>query len=214
MSSKSGEHTSAQTPGELTPGANQASAELRAYLKSAELEFEEPTTGTFAITVPGEHRLKTTVSIVISPHGASLNAFIVRNPDENHTTVYRWLLERNRRIYALAYAADQFGDIYLVGKFPHSSINATELDRIFGSVAENSDGMFDHLLELGFKTSIQREWKWRLSRGESTRNLAAFTHLKPSDTDGDGNTNANGTATNEALTTDGSWDSVPDKPTN
>lgn len=181
-----------------TPAAQAASAELRDYLSGAELEYEEPVPGTFAVTVPGEHRLKTTVSIVISAHGASLNAFVVRNPDENHLTVYRWLLERNRKIYALAYASDQFGDIYLVGKFPHSSMNPDELDRIFGSVAENSDGMFDHLLELGFKTSIQREWAWRLSRGESTRNLAAFEHLKP-------NEGASGQDT-------GSWDSLPTDP--
>lgn len=157
-----------------------SSTELRNYLHSVDLEYEEPTPGTFAITVPGEHRLKTTVSIVIGIHGISLNAFIVRNPDENHLGVYHWLLERNRRIYGLAYAIDKFGDIYLVGKFPHSAMTEGELDRIFGSVAENSDGMFDHLLELGFASSIKREWRWRLSRGESTRNLAAFTHLKPS----------------------------------
>lgn len=181
-----------------TPDAARASTELREYLNAAELEFEEPSEGTFAITVPGEHRLKTTVSVVVGAHGVSLNAFVVRNPDENHTVVYRWLLERNRKIYALAYASDQFGDIYLVGKFPHSSMNPDELDRIFGSVAENSDGMFDHLLELGFKTSIQREWAWRLSRGESTRNLAAFEHLKPSE-------NATGQNT-------GSWDSLPADP--
>lgn len=186
-----------------------AAAALRGYLQVVELEFEEPTPGTFAITVPGEHRLKTTVSIVIGTHGVSLNSFIVRNPDENHQGVYRWLLERNRRIYGVAYAADQFGDIYLVGKFPHSAMNDQELDRIFGSIAENSDGMFDHLLELGFKSSIEREWKWRLARGESTRNLAAFTHLKPVEPD----ELAPGAAPKPDPEPAGSWDSIPAKST-
>lgn len=189
-------------PKPQTTAAKQASTKLRDYLMETELEFEEPAPGTFAVTVPGEHRLKTTVSIVVGAHGVSLNAFVVRNPDENHLTVYRWLLERNRKIYALAYASDQFGDIYLVGKFPHSSMNPEELDRIFGSIAENCDGMFDHLLELGFKTSIQREWAWRLSRGESTRNLAAFTHLKPDAP----------VYPEEDDAPPGSWDSVPTPP--
>jgi hypothetical protein len=58
-------------------------------------------------------------------------------------------------------------------------VDEDELDRIFGSVLEYADGTFNTLLELGFGSSITREWQWRLSRGESTRNLEAFQHLKP-----------------------------------
>ena len=32
----------------------------------------------------------------------------------------------------------------------------------------------------GFATAIRKEWEWRLSRGESTRNLEAFEALRPS----------------------------------
>jgi hypothetical protein len=35
------------------------------------------------------------------------------------------------------------------------------------------------VLELGFASSIRKEWEWRLSRGEPTYNLAAFPHLAP-----------------------------------
>ncbi|NED67276.1 YbjN domain-containing protein, partial [Streptomyces sp. SID10244] len=38
-------------------------------------------------------------------------------------------------------------------------------------------GDFNTLLEIGFLASIQREWAWRVSRGESLRNLLAFEHL-------------------------------------
>jgi hypothetical protein len=37
-----------------------------------------------------------------------------------------------------------------------------------------SDEWFDKALELGFRTSIEREWDWRVKRGESLRNLEAF----------------------------------------
>ena len=57
------------------------------------------------------------------------------------------------------------------------SVTDDELDRVLGQVLEAADGDFNTLLELGFATSIRREWAWRVSRGESTRNLAAFTHL-------------------------------------
>ena len=147
------------------------------YLDANEIENERPDDTTFVVVLPGEHRLKTNVSIVIGDHSVSINAFIVRNPDENHEAVYAWLLKRNRRMYGVSYAIDHLGDVYLVGKVALDSINDFELDRLLGTILENSDGAFDYLLEMGFRTAIRREWQWRLSRGESTRNLAAFTHL-------------------------------------
>ena len=147
------------------------------YLDTNEIENERPDDTTFVAVLPGEHRLKTNVSIVVGDHSVSINAFIVRNPDENHEAVYAWLLKRNRRMYGVSYAIDHLGDVYLVGKVALDSINDFELDRLLGTILENSDGAFDYLLEMGFRTAIRREWQWRLSRGESTRNLAAFTHL-------------------------------------
>jgi hypothetical protein len=44
-------------------------------------------------------------------------------------------------------------------------------------VLEAADGDFNTLLELGFATSIRREYEWRVSRGESLANLKAFEHL-------------------------------------
>ena len=150
---------------------------IRRYLGEGEIEFEEPVVGTFVLVLPGEHRLKTTVLLTIGQHAMSINSFVVRNPDDNHVAVYRWLLERNLRIYGVGYAVDHLGDVYLAGKTPLHAINDSELDRLLGSILENSDGAFDHLLELGFSSAIKREWAWRISRGESTKNLAAFAHL-------------------------------------
>jgi hypothetical protein len=150
---------------------------IATYLTDNEIEYERADERTFAVVLPGEHRLRTTVSLVVGDYSLSVNAFVVRNPDENHEQVYRWLLRRNQRLYAVSYAIDHLGDVYLVGKVSLSSVSTSELDRLFGTILENSDGVFDYLLELGFETAIRREWKWRLDRGESTRNLAAFKHL-------------------------------------
>ena len=46
-----------------------------------------------------------------------------------------------------------------------------------GVVLDASDGAFNELLALGFLESMKKEWAWRISRGESTRNLDAFRHL-------------------------------------
>ena len=97
-----------------------------------------------------------------------------RRPDENFEGVYRWMLERNMKTYAVAYALDAMGDIYLEGKLPLDAVTREEVDRLLGAVLEHADGAFNTLLELGFATSIRKEWEWRTSRGESTRNLEAF----------------------------------------
>ena len=60
---------------------------------------------------------------------------------------------------------------------PRHAVTADELDRVLGSVLEAADGDFNTFLELGFASSIRREYAWRTQNGESTANLAAFEHL-------------------------------------
>ena len=54
-----------------------------------------------------------------------------------------------------------------------------EIDRILGCVLTYSDDNFDRALELGFTGSIQREWDWRVKRGESLANLQPFARILP-----------------------------------
>jgi hypothetical protein len=91
--------------------------------------------------------------------------------------VYRFLLQRNARLYGVAYMVDRTGDIHLVGRAPLGAVTTPEVDRLLGQVLEAADGDFNTLLELGFASSIRREYAWRTSRGESVANLKAFAHL-------------------------------------
>jgi hypothetical protein len=150
---------------------------VEAALEDAELEWESPEPGAYVVKLPGTRKLSTTLSLRIGRHALSLNAFVVRHPDENEAGVHRWLLERNLKLYGVAYAVDRLGDIYLAGKVPLAAVTPDELDRLLGSVLEAADGDFNTLLELGFASAIRKEYAWRVSRGESTRNLEAFTRL-------------------------------------
>ena len=150
---------------------------LEQALDAAGLPFERIDRQTFVVDLAGVHKLKTTVSLSLGQHALTVNAFVARRPDENAEAVYRWLLERNRRMYAVAFAVDHLGDIYLTGRLPLTSVAPDELDRVLGCVLEYADGSFNTILELGFPTAIRREWRWRTSRGEPTANLAAFAHL-------------------------------------
>ncbi|WP_328669807.1 YbjN domain-containing protein [Streptomyces sp. NBC_00328] len=154
-----------------------AASIIERVLTEAELEWESPDAGSYVVKLPGTRKLSTTVSLIVGKHSLSLNAFVIRHPDENHEAVHRWLLGRNLKLYGVAYAVDSLGDVYLVGKLPLTAVTPEEVDRLLGSVLEAADGSFNTLLELGFASSIRKEYAWRVSRGESTRNLDAFTHL-------------------------------------
>ena len=146
------------------------------FLQFQHLDFEA-NGNTFLVTLKGEKKLQTHCALVVGDHSLSINAFVIRKPDENEAAVHHWCMSKNAGMYGLAFAINTLGDIYLVGRLPLDAVNEKELDRILGSVLQYSDSSFNHLLELGFADAIRREWAWRVSRGESLANLEAFSHL-------------------------------------
>lgn len=152
-------------------------AVITATLDERELRYQRKGPGAFFVTLPGVKKLATNCWLVVGRHALVIEAFVCRRPDEAHEQVYRFLLRRNAKLYGVHYSIDDAGDIYLVGRLGHSAITPDELDRLLGQVLEAADGDFNTLLELGFASSIRREWRWRVSRGESLANLKEFEHL-------------------------------------
>jgi Putative bacterial sensory transduction regulator len=151
-------------------------ATVEKFLTDQQIDFEK-NGNAFLVTLPGEKKLQTHCALVIGDHSLSINAFVIRKPDENEAAVHHWCMSKNASMYGLAYAINELGDIYLVGRLPLDAVNPQELDRVLGSVLQYSDSAFNPLLELGFANAIRREWAWRLTRGESLANLEAFAHL-------------------------------------
>ena len=159
-----------------------AEVTVREWLEASELEWElGASNGEFVVTLPGEKKLKTVTSLVVGDRTLKAMAFVVRNPDENHEEVYRLLLQRNLRIPGVAYGIDGAGDVYLTGRLPLAGLDGEALDRLLGVMLEASDGIFNDVLSRGFLTSMKKEWHWRTTHGESTRNLEAFRHLLEND---------------------------------
>jgi hypothetical protein len=150
---------------------------IASTLDERELRYQRKGPGAFFVTLPGVKKLATNCWLVVGRHSLVIEAFVCRRPDEAHQDVYRFLLRRNAKLYGVHYSIDEAGDIYLVGRHSLDAVNADELDRLLGQVLEAADGDFNTLLELGFAASIRREWRWRVSRGESLANLKEFEHL-------------------------------------
>ncbi len=152
----------------------EAAAVIRAVLAEGDLDWQESSDGVFDIVLPGERKLQTPLRLEVGPHALGMHAFVCRKPDENHEGVYRWMLERNMRMYGLAFALDAVGDIFLDARLPLSVVTPEEVDRLLGAALSYADESFNVLLGLGFATSIRKEWDWRNANGESTANLEAF----------------------------------------
>ena len=147
------------------------------FLSSHDLDYEQKDESTYLVTLPGEAKQQTHCALVVGDHSLSINAFVIRKPDENKEAVFEYLLKKNASMYSIAFAVNELGDIYLVGRLPLDAVNEREIDRLLGAVLQYADSSFNPLLELGFSSAIRREWAWRVSRGESLANLKVFDHL-------------------------------------
>ena len=152
-------------------------ATIAAVLTELGVDHHRREPGQYLVTLPGTNRLQTHCWLVVRAHTLFVQAFVCRRPDEAHESVYRFLLQRNTRLYGVHYALDRIGDIHLIGRIARHAVTADELDRVLGQVLEAADGDFNTILELGFVSSIRREYAWRQERGESIANLKAFEHL-------------------------------------
>lgn len=155
---------------------------VAAALGDQDLEWQRLDDTTFAVAVPGERRLKTACLLTVGVHALEVEAFVCRAPEENHQQVYGWLLQRNARMYGVSWAIDSTGDIYLTGRVSLDAVTADEIDRLLGCVLEYADGSFNLLLEMGFASSIRREWAWRVKNDEPLANLAAFRRFAENST--------------------------------
>ena len=147
------------------------------FLESHDLDFEKSGENTYLITLPGEKKLQTHCALIVGDNSLSINAFVIRKPDENADKVHEWLLTKNASMYAVTFAINELGDVFLVGRLPLPAVTDIEIDRILGAVLQYSDSSFNPLLELGLASANRREWACRVTRGESLSNLKAFEHL-------------------------------------
>jgi hypothetical protein len=149
-------------------------AVIEQTLRDGDLVHEHPGPGRWLVDLPGTQKLKTVCGLIVGEHALRVEAFVCRQPDENREQLWTYLLQHNARTYGVSYSIDRVGDVYLTGRLPHAAVSPEELDRILGAVLTYSDEHFNTMLEIGFGSSIKREWDWRVKRGESLRNLEAF----------------------------------------
>jgi hypothetical protein len=102
------------------------------------------------VSMPGQVRQKVNVAVVLRPDRVSFYFFMVRGPRENREELYRVLLRKNLRTFAMKYCLDGDGDVWLVAELPLRGFDADELDRILGVFYQESESAFEALVHLGY----------------------------------------------------------------
>ncbi len=83
-----------------------AIATVEEFLDSHVIDHER-NGDSFMLTLPGERKLETHCALVVGDHSVSINAFVIRKPDENVAEVHEWLLKKNASMYCVAFAINE-----------------------------------------------------------------------------------------------------------
>ena len=142
--------------GPVSPKSDLA-ALIESVCAERDLAWESTGPGSYAVTLPGTHKLKTICNLIVGEHALRIEAFVMRQPDERREELWAWLLQRNARMYGVSFSTDAVGDVYLTGRVNPAGVDADELDRLLGAVLTYADESFDTMLEIGFGSSIRRE---------------------------------------------------------
>jgi hypothetical protein len=102
------------------------------------------------VTLSGQVRQKINLAVVLRPDRVSFYFFMMRAPRANQEELYRVLLRKNLRTYAMKYCLDADGDVWLVAELPRRGFDAQELDRILGVFYQESESAFEALVHLGY----------------------------------------------------------------
>src|SRR5438105_15946451 len=107
---------------------------IESTLTERGVEWERTGEHSYAVTLPGTHKLKTACHLIVGEHALRIEAFVMRQPDERREELWAWLLRRNARMYGVSFSIDAVGDVYLTGRVSLRSLDEDELDRLLGAV--------------------------------------------------------------------------------
>lgn len=103
------------------------------------------------VRIPGVSRKWIPVEIEVGPRTTKLTSQVIIEPDEAHADVFRLLLRHNHAARGIAFSIDgKEGVISLVARLANDDVDAAELDRLVGTMVEETETTFRSILEIGF----------------------------------------------------------------
>lgn len=150
----------------MTPA--EACSLIEAFLAHNQIKHERLGDERLFAMVRGERKLTIPVAVATTADAVLFESFFMRRPMENQAAFYELLMRRNMRAPGVVFALDHEGDVYLVGRIPLSALSEDELDRLFGALLTEADGMFMPAIEIGFASYLAADMNWRAKAASAT----------------------------------------------
>jgi hypothetical protein len=117
------------------------------YIQTVEYDPEIPR---WYVRFGCEGRDATTIYFDLHQRTLRYEVYFLPDPPRNQLELYRFLLERNHRLYGARFSIGPDGDVYLTGRVALEHLDVAELDRVIGVVYEIVERWFQPAVRLAF----------------------------------------------------------------
>jgi hypothetical protein len=98
-----------------------------------------------------EGRDATTIYFDLRQRTLRYEVYFLPDPPRNQLDLYRFLLQRNHRLYGARFSIGPDGDLYLTGRIALEHLDRAELDRVIGVLYEIVETWFQPAVRLAFR---------------------------------------------------------------
>ena len=102
------------------------------------------------LRLKGEEKQTFSVWFKLNQRTLYYETFVAPAPHHDPVKLYVYLMRRNMSIYGAAFGIGEEDALFLSGKLPVEQITDIELDRILGTLWEETERCFRAVLRLGF----------------------------------------------------------------
>ena len=114
------------------------------------VERGEPQEHRWYVRLRGEDKEVFSVWLTLGQRTLRYETFFIPAPQEAPQELYEFLLRRNTKLYGAAFAIGEEDAVFLAGRLPVELVTEAELDRILGTLWEETERCFKAALRLAF----------------------------------------------------------------
>lgn len=103
------------------------------------------------VRLRGEEKETFAALFLLGQRTLRYETFFVPAPMRNSAQLYRYLLKRNKAIYGAAFCVGPEDEILLAGRLPAEQVSEQELDRILGTLWEETERCFRAAIRFSFR---------------------------------------------------------------
>lgn len=130
--------------------------ELEASLPAvAGIERGEPGERRWYVRLDGEEKTNFSVWLTLGQRTLSYETYFMPAPEENHASVFEYLLRRNQKMYGASFQIGSEDAVYLAGQLDNRAINPAALDRIVGSLYVHTEECFRPAMRIGYASRFE-----------------------------------------------------------